>query len=112
MLKIKFLISIITFSSLLFGTSIIKNQSRELEKNIYNLSKKINLIEKDLNESQLDFSYLTSPSILENKIELIDHQDYITMNYSKIFPSLLTFINFKNSIAIKENYNEEKIKKK
>jgi len=112
MLKIKFLISIITFSSLLFGTSIIKNQSRELEKNIYNLSKKINLIEKDLNESQLDFSYLTSPSILENKIELIDHQDYITMNYSKIFPSLLTFINFKNSIAIKDNYNEEKIKKK
>ena len=112
MLKIKFLISIITFSSLLFGTSIIKNQSRELEKNIYNLSKKINLIEKDLNESQLDFSYLTSPSILENKIELIDHQDYITMNYSKIFPSLLTFINFKNSIATKDNYNEEKIKKK
>ena len=112
MFKIKFLISIIIFSSLLFGTSIIKNQSRELEKNIYNLSKKINLIEKDLNESQLDFSYLTSPSILENKIELIDHQDYITMNYSKIFPSLLTFINFKNSIATKDNYNEEKIKKK
>ena len=112
MLKIKFLTSIIIFSSLLFGTSIIKNQSRELEKNIYNLSKKINLIEKDLNESQLDFSYLTSPSILENKIELIDHQDYITMNYSKIFPSLLTFINFKNSIATKDNYNEEKIKKK
>ena len=112
MFKIKFLISIIIFSSLLFGTSIIKNQSRELEKNIYNLSKKINLIEKDLNESQLDFSYLTSPSILENKIELIDHQDYITMNYSNIFPSLLTFINFKNSIATKDNYNEEKIKKK
>ena len=112
MFKIKFLISIIIFSSLLFGTSIIKNQSRELEKNIYNLSKKINLIEKDLNESQLDFSYLTSPSILENKIELIDHQNYITMNYSKIFPSLLTFINFKNSIATKDNYNEEKIKKK
>ena len=112
MFKIKFLISIIIFSSLLFGTSIIKNQSRELEKNIYNLSKKINLIEKDLNESQLDFSYLTSPSILENKIELIDHQDYITMNYSKIFPSLLTFINFKNSISTKDNYNEEKIKKK
>ena len=112
MFKIKFLISIIIFSSLLFGTSIIKNQSRELEKNIYNLSKKINLIEKDLNESQLDFSYLTSPSILENKIELIDHQDYITMNYSKIFPSLLTFINFKNSIATKDNKNEEKIKKK
>ena len=111
MFKIKFLTSIIIFSSLLFGTSIIKNQSRELEKNIYNLSKKINLIEKDLNESQLDFSYLTSPSILENKIELIDHQDYITMNYSKIFPSLLTFINFKNSIATKDNYNEEKLKK-
>ena len=112
MFKIKILFSILIFSFSLIGTSIIKNHTRELEKNIYNLSKKINLIEKDLNESQLDFSYLTSPSILENKIELIDHQDYITMNYSKIFPSLLTFINFKNSIATKDNYNEEKIKKK
>ena len=112
MYKFKIFLSISIFSILLIGTSIIKNQTREIEKKIFSLSKIIHNQEKNLSELQLDFSYLTSPSILENKIELIDHQDYITMNYSKIFPSLLTFINFKNSIATKDNYNEEKIKKK
>ncbi len=35
MLKIKFLISILIFSSLLIATSVIKNQTREIEKQIY-----------------------------------------------------------------------------
>ena len=34
MLKIKFLISIFVFSSLLIATSVIKNQTREIEKNL------------------------------------------------------------------------------
>ena len=42
MFKIKNLFSIIIFSFLLIGTSIIKNQTREIEKKIYNLSKIIN----------------------------------------------------------------------
>ena len=37
MLKIKFLISILIFSSLLIATSVIKNQTREIEKKIDNL---------------------------------------------------------------------------
>ena len=32
MFKFKFLISLVVFSFLLFGTSIIKNQTREIEK--------------------------------------------------------------------------------
>ena len=67
MFKIKILISITIFSSLLVFTSIIKNQTREIEKKIFNLSKLNSFKEKDLNESQLDFSYLTSPSIIEKK---------------------------------------------
>ena len=35
MFKIKILLSIIIFSSLLFGTSIIKNETREIEKKIH-----------------------------------------------------------------------------
>ena len=73
MFKIKIFVSIITFSILLIVTSIIKNQTRETEKKILNLSKIIKIKEKDLNESELDFSYLSSPSIIHDKIKLIDN---------------------------------------
>ena len=68
MFKIKILISITIFSSLLVFTSMIKNQTREIEKKIFNLSKLNIFKEKDLKESQLDFSYLTSPSMIEKKL--------------------------------------------
>ena len=55
MLKFKILISIFIFSFFLILTSIIKNQTREIEKKIAKLSSKIHYKEKDLNESQLDF---------------------------------------------------------
>ena len=63
MFKLRIFISIITFSSLMIFTSFIKNQTREIEKNISNLNKEIFVKEKDLNESELDFSYLTSPAV-------------------------------------------------
>ena len=66
MFKIKIFISVITFSILLIVTSIIKNQTRETEKKIHNLSKIITAKEKDLNESQLDFTYLSSPLIIHD----------------------------------------------
>ena len=84
MIKMKILFSIIIFSSLLFGTSIIKNETREIEKKILNINKTINLKSKDLIESDLDFSYLTSPSILEFLTSQTDKQ-YVPMKYSKIF---------------------------
>ena len=87
MLKIKFLISILIFSSLLIATSVIKNQTREIEKKIYNLNNIILTKEKDFNESQLDFFYLTSPFMIEKKIKHLDNHNYTVMEYSKIFQS-------------------------
>ena len=110
MFKIKIFISILTFSILLIVTSIIKNQTREIEKKIFNLSKVIKIKEKDLNESQLDFSYLSSPFIIHNKIKLIDKEKYVTMEYSKIFLSISSFLDLQNRLAIQRNQNE--IKKK
>ena len=55
MFRFKVLISVVIFSTLLIVTSIIKNQTRIIEKKIYNLSKEINLKENDYNESQLIF---------------------------------------------------------
>ena len=52
MYKFKLCISIIFFSLLLVGTSIIKNETRDLEKKIDNLNEHIVSKEKDLNETQ------------------------------------------------------------
>ena len=106
MFKIKIFVSIITFSFLLIVTSIIKNQTRETEKKILNLSKIIKIKEKDLNESELDFSYLSSPSIIHDKIKLIDNEKYVTMEYSKIFLSMSSFLDLQNRLAIQRNQNE------
>ena len=110
MFKIKIFISIVTFSILLIVTSIIKNQTRETEKKIYNLSKIIKTKEKDLNESQLDFSYLSSPLIIHDKIKVIDNEKYVTMEYSKIFLSMSSFLDLQNRLAIQRNQNEKKKK--
>ena len=106
MFKIKIFVSIIIISILLIVTSIIKNQTRETEKKILNLSKIIKIKEKDLNESELDFSYLSSPSIIHDKIKLIDNEKYVTMEYSKIFLSMSSFLDLQNRLAIQRNQNE------
>ena len=110
MFKIKIFMSIITFSILLIATSIIKNQTRETEKKIFNLSKIIKIKEKDLKESQLDFSYLSSPMIIHDKIKLIDNEKYVTMEYSKIFLSMSSFLDLQNRLAIQKKQNENKKK--
>ena len=111
MYKIKIIISVLIFSSLLFGTSIIKNQTREIEKKISRIKIIINLKEKDLNDTQLDFSYLTSPFIIEKKIKHLDNKQYFPMEYSKIFLSMSNFLDLHNKIAVQNNHNE-KIEKK
>ena len=62
MFRSKIIISILIFLILLIITSIIKNQTRIIEKKLYKLNKKITLKEKDINESQLDFYFLSSPA--------------------------------------------------
>ena len=111
MFKFKFFLSITIFLTLLITTSIIKNKSREIEKKIYTLNKTLLLKEKDYNESQLDFFYLTSPSNIEKKIAHLDNYDYLPMKYSQIFLSMSSFLDLKNKFAVQENYNDKKKKK-
>ena len=96
MYKLKIFISITIFTIFLVGTSMIKNQTRNLEKKIYNLSKIIYFHEENLKESQLDFFYLSSPVILEQKVEHVDHIKYVPMDQSKIFLNFETFNELKN----------------
>ena len=112
MFKIKILISITFFSSLLVFTSIIKNKTREIEKKIFNLSKINNLKNKDLNESQLDLSYLTSPSMIEKRIKEINIIEYFPMDYSKIYLDISNFTNLNKKFVNKNNDDEKKIQNK
>ena len=63
--KFKLTISITIFLFLLGTTSIIKNQTRIIEKEILKFEKKIAEASKDLNETELDFFYLSTPSNLK-----------------------------------------------
>ena len=111
MFRFKIIFSIIIFSFLLIGTSFIKNQSREIEKKIFTLNKKIYKQEKNLSELQLDFSYLSSPSIIESKIKNLDYDHYLPIENSKIFFSILNFTNLQNKFVNKKNYDKNKQKK-
>ena len=108
MFRIKVLLSILTFSILLIGTSVIKNQTRQIEKKISNISSSILIKEKDLNETQLDLFYLTSPSIIERKIMHLDNTEYFPMEYSKIFLSMSNFLDLQNKYVIQKDENEKK----
>ena len=111
MLNVKVLFSVIFFSLLLVGTSFIKNQSREIEKKINKISKIIHLKKKDLNYAQLDFFYLSSPSVLDKKIENLDLNDYLIMNNSRIFSNVSSFLTVQNKLVIYERLNGKKYKK-
>jgi|TARA_B100001093_G_scaffold427811_1_gene422314 lipopolysaccharide export LptBFGC system permease protein LptF len=112
MFKSKIAISVTVFVFFLIITSTIKNQTRIIEKQINQLNKKISLKEKDLNESQFDFYYLTSPILIEKKIKNLGYNHYLPMEHSKIFLNFLNFNNIQNKITILKNQHEEEIKKK
>ena len=95
MFKFKIFISVVIFAFLLFGTSVIKNQTRILEKKINYLGKEILKKEKDLNETQLDFFYLTSPLIIEKKLSNLNEDKYVPMKHSKNFFKYNKFFRFR-----------------
>ena len=109
MSKLRLVISIGIFAILIGVTSAIKNQTRIIEKDI----SKINaILKKDLNETQLDFFYLSSPNNLSKALKNLDLVDYAPIDFSRIYLSYNDFINFKNKISILEKHNEKKIQKK
>ena len=112
MFKMKFIISISLFISFLLFTSTIKNKTRVIEKNISNLTTKIFIKSNDINETQLDFHYLTSPAEIEKKLSVIDSDSYQPIKYSRIFFDISDFTEIQNKISNLENIDEKKIQKK
>ncbi len=112
MFKTKFIITASLFVIFLLITSFIKNKTRILEKQISNLNTKILVKKKDINETQLDFYYLTSPSKIEKKIKIIGFNNYQPISYSKIFFEISDFDKIENKISQFKIVNEKKIQKK
>ena len=110
MFKTKLIISITTLITFLVITSIIKNKTRIIEKQMFNLNIEILNKKKDINESQLDFYYLTSPAEIENKLNLIGFNDYRPIKYSNIFFDITNFTKMNSKVSNIKNLNEKKIK--
>jgi len=112
MFKMKFIIASSIFISFLLVTSIIKNKTRVIEKNISNLSKIILIKTKDINEAQLDFHYLTSPAEIEKRLSMIEFNNYQPIKYSSIFFNISDFTKIQNKISNLKNVDEKKTQKK
>jgi hypothetical protein len=85
---------------LLGVTSVIKNQTRVVEKKIQKVEKKLAEIKKDTHETQLDYSYLSSPAYLSKKIEYLAFIEYVPMEFSKIYLSYRDFFDAQKKITI------------
>ena len=111
MFRTKFIISITIFVTFLIITSAIKNKTRVIEKQILNLNAKILIKKKDINETQLDFYYLTSPSEIEKKLDIIGFDNYQPIKYSNIFFDISDFTEIQNKISNLKNIDEKTQKK-
>ena len=107
MFKTKLLVSIFLFIAFLIITSAVKNKTRIIEKQIVNLNSKIFLKEKDINESQLDFYYLTSPAEIEARVNIIGLKNYEPIIYSKIFFDISDFNNIQRRTSNLKKFYEK-----
>ena len=112
MFNSKFIFSALIFIFFLIVTSVIKNKTRIIEKEILNLDNKILSKEKNINEAQLDFYYLTSPQEIEKRLNLIGFDNYQPIAYSKIFFEFSDFTNIEKKISNLNDLNGQKTKKK
>ncbi|OUX54333.1 MAG: hypothetical protein CBE47_01095 [Pelagibacteraceae bacterium TMED287] len=107
----KLFVSLAIFSIFMVFTSIIKTQTRLIEKNINSNKRSISLLENEIYESQLDFYYLTSPDYLEKKIIEYSNDEYLSIKFSEIYFTLNQFLEEKKS-TVKFIKNEKKVQKK
>ncbi len=112
MSKIKLIISIGIFSILLGITSVIKTQTRIIEKNIFKIDQRISTTKKDLYETQLDYFYLSSPANLSKKIKELDLVEYSPMDISRMYLNFEDFIKVQKKTTTLQITNEKKTEKK
>ena len=111
MFKKKVFISMTIFSILMFLTALIKTQTRIIEKNIYSHQIKISELNNNIYEAQLEYFYLSSPENLSNKILEYSDDEYMSINFSKIYFSIEDFKKERRKTTEKV-LNDKKIQEK
>ena len=112
MFNSKLFFSLTTFIFFLIITSLVKNQSRIMEKQIKVLNSNIVAKEKNISESEMEFSYLSSPNKIEKKFNIRDLEKFEPIKHSKIFYDLHDFNLLEKKLSNFINIDEKKIRKK
>ena len=95
----KKLIILLTYISFFIAIPIIKNETRLIEKKIQNHKTEIRFLKKNLSEAYLEFQYLSSPEVLQNKVSRNLDINYINLNISQIYLNLDNFIKEKKKVT-------------
>ena len=112
MFNSKLFFSLVVFIFFLIITSLVKNQSRIMEKQIKVLNSNITAKEKNISESEMEFSYLSSPNEIEKKFNSRDIEKFEPIKHSNIFYDIDDFSILEKKLSNLINIDEKKIKKK
>ena len=112
MFNAKLFFSLAVFTFFLIITSLVKNQSRIIEKQIKGLNINIIAKEKNISEAEMEFSYLSSPNKIEKKFNRGDLEKFEPIKYSNIFYDVHDFNTLEKKLSNLINIDEKKIRKK
>ena len=112
MFNSKLFFSLVVFTFFLIITSLVKNQSRIMEKQIKGLNINILTKEKNISEAELEFSYLSSPNEIEKKFKNRDLEKFQPIKNSNIFYDIHDFNLVKKKLSNLINIDEKKTRKK
>ena len=109
---------LITLISGLIFTSLIKNKTRLLEKELIYLDNEINILSSDLSEASLDFYYLTTPNRISLLVKNFLNENFVHYKESQIQKSikpqkdLIILKKLKNDNTPSQLSTEESVNKK
>ena len=112
MFNSKLFFSITVFTFFLILTSLVKNQSRIIEKQIKGLNSNIIVKEKNISEAEMEFSYLSSPNVIEKKFNSGDLEKFEPIKHSNIFYNVDDLNTLEKKLSNLINIDEKKIRKK
>ena len=92
MFKKSLIFSLTVFFTLMIITSLIKNKTRNLEKEIKKINKEVAFLEKQLSDAEIDYIYLSSPRKLKKYLSTLGKEEYLSFDYSRIFFSTEQFL--------------------
>ena len=112
MFNSKLFFSLALFTIFLIITSLVKNQSRIIEKQIKGLNSNIIAKEKNISEAEMEFSYLSSPNEIEKKFNNRGLEKFEPIKHSEIFFDINDFNILEKKLSNFINIDEKKIRKK